>query len=125
MVLFPNHRNSIAAKRSPVLVTEEYDGIVVTSRFIPLFCKVPAAYVFHILNLDLIKDKLLTMVTGGSSTELKWREMGSIAVPTPPGDDYDTFLADVLEMESRAKTYENRLHEVRTAMLDKFADLFA
>ena len=45
MVLLPNHRNSIAAKRSPVLIGQEHDGIVVTSRFIPFFCKVPSRYV--------------------------------------------------------------------------------
>jgi len=69
MVLVPNHRNSIASGRAPVLITEEHDGIVITSRFIPLFCKVPSNYVYHILNLEIVKGKLLTTVTGSSSTE--------------------------------------------------------
>jgi type I restriction-modification system DNA methylase subunit len=125
MVLLPNHRNSIAAKRAPVLVPEEYDGIVVTSRFIPLFCKVPPSYVFHLLNLDVIKEKLLTMVTGSSSTEIKWDIIKELPVPVPPGRDFDTFLADVTEIESKIQAHEQKLLSLTDTLSRKFADLFA
>jgi hypothetical protein len=124
MILFPNHRNSIAAKRAPVLVGEDYDGIVVTSRFIPLFCKVPPAYVYHILNLDFIKEKLLTMVSGGSSTEIKWDTIKDIPIPMPPGGDFDSFIADVLEMESKLSQLNTRIHEIQTLLSRKFNNLF-
>jgi len=124
MVLLPNHRNSIASGRAPVLITEEYDGIVVTSRFIPLFCKVPAAYVYHLLNLDLMKEKLLTTVTGSSSTEIKWEIISKLPVPVPENEDYDTFLADVMELESKIQKYSTLLQERRKELAERFSGLF-
>ncbi|XUW99989.1 MAG: N-6 DNA methylase [Dehalogenimonas sp.] len=124
MVLLPNHRNSIASGRSPVLITEEHDGIVVTSRFIPLFCKVPPAYVFNLLNLELMKQKMLKTVTGSSSTEVKWNVIKEIAVPTPANQDYDTFLADIMEFESKISKYSKLLEESRKELKQKFTNLF-
>jgi type I restriction enzyme M protein len=124
MVLLPNHRNSIAAKRAPVLITEEYDGIVVTSRFIPFYCRVPSSYVFHILNLDVTKEKMLTMVTGSSSTEIKWEVIKELPVPMPPNNDFDTFLADVIELESKIEQHEKLLKEKTEALNVKFTNLF-
>jgi type I restriction enzyme M protein len=124
MVLLPNHRNSIASGRSPVLISEEHDGIVVTSRFIPLFCKVPSAYVYHMLNLDIMKKKLLTTVTGSSSTEIKWAIVAELPIPVPPGADYDTFLADVIELESKISKHLALLEERREELQSKFWTLF-
>jgi restriction endonuclease S subunit len=124
MVLMPNHRNSIASGRSPVLITEEYDGIVVTSRFIPLFCKVPPAYVFNLLNLDIMKQKMLKTVTGSSSTEVKWNVIKDIVVPTPDKQDYDTFLADVMELESKITKYCKLMEDSRKELNQKFTNLF-
>ena len=124
MVLIPNHRNSIAAKRSPVLITDEHDGIVVTSRFIPFFCKVPASYVYHILNLDVTKEKMLTMVTGSSSTEIKWDVIKEIPVPMPPNNDFDTFLADVIEIESKIELHQKLLEDKKESLRNKFEELF-
>lgn len=124
MVLFPNHRNSIAAGRAPVLVTEEYDGIVATSRFIPFFCKVPSPFVFNILNLDIFKQKLLTMVTGSSSTEIKWEVIKNLPIPAPPDLDFDTFTADVIEVESKIHRYRSLLDEHERQLRSKFTSLF-
>ena len=124
MVLMPNHRNSIAAKRAPVLITDEYDGIVVTSRVIPFFCKVPSSYVYHVLNLDFFKEKMLTMVTGSSSTEIKWEVIKEIPVPLPPNNDFDTFLADVIEIESKIESHQKLLEDKKKALNSKFEDLF-
>ena len=125
MVLMPNHRNSIAAKRAPVLITDDYDGIVVTSRFIPFFCKVPSSYVYHILNLDVTKEKMLTMVTGSSSTEIKWDVIKEIPVPMPPNNDFDTFLADVIEIESKIESHQKLLEDKKEALKNKFEELFS
>lgn len=124
MILLPNHRNSIAARRSPVLVDEDHDGIVVTSRFIPLFCKVPAHYVYYLLKLPQLQDKLLTTVTGGSSTEIKWDVIKKISVPIPKDGDYDSFVADVLELESRIENARNQAAVNETKMLELFNNLF-
>ena len=123
MVLFPNHRNSIAANRSPVLVPEEYDGAVVTSRFIPFFCKVPSPFVFNFLNLPLFKKKLLTMVTGSSSTEIKWSAIKNLPIPLPPNMDFDTFCADVIEIESNIHRYRTLLDESENQLLNTFTTL--
>lgn len=124
MVLLPNHRNSIAGHRSPVLITEDYDGIVATSRFIPLFCKVPSAFVLHLLRLKAVQEKLLTTVTGSSSTEIKWDVISKIPVPAPPNGDYDTFLADIIEIESKIEKYSSLLDDLSIKLQSKFTDLF-
>jgi len=101
MLLIPNHRNSIKSGRSVVLVPPEYDGLVVTSRFIAVRSKVPAPYLFEILNLDFVKAKMLTLVTGSSSTEIKYESLAEISIPLPEGDDFDLFL-ERIEEERRA-----------------------
>ena len=124
MVLLPNHRNSIAAKRSPVLIDENHDGIVATSRFIPLFCKVPPAFVYYLLRLDVVQAKLLTTVTGGSSTEIKWDIIKKIHVPVPDGGDYDSFLAEVMELESKIDAARKQLKKDQDHLVGKFKSLF-
>jgi len=124
MVLLPNHRNSIAAHRSPVLVDEESDGIVATSRFIPLFCKVPSTFVYHLLRLRVVQEKLLTTVTGGSSTEIKWDVIKKIPVPVPENKDYDTFLADILELESKIDKHKELVVDFEQRLTEKFTKLF-
>ncbi len=110
---------------SPVLVTEEYDGIVVTSRFIPFFCKVPSPFVFNVLNLELFKKKLLTMVTGSSSTEIKWDVIKDLPIPAPPGMDFDSFTADVIEVESKIQRYRQLLDEHERQLTTKFTSFFS
>lgn len=124
MVLFPNHRNSIAANRAPVLVQQEHDGIVATSRFIPFRCKVASQYVFHVLNSGTIKEKLLKTVTGGSSTEIKWDSIKDIPVPLPSSDEIDTFLADVIEIQSRIENVDRTARTLKAQLSEKFEVLF-
>ncbi|NTV51287.1 MAG: N-6 DNA methylase [Desulfobulbaceae bacterium] len=124
MVLLPNHRNSIAAHRSPVLIDEENDGIVVTSRFIPLFCKVPSAFVYHLLRLRVVQEKLLTTVTGGSSTEIKWETIKKIPVPVPENKDYDTFLANIIELESKIQKHKEQVSSLEDKLTEYFTLLF-
>ena len=92
MLLLPNHRNSIKAGRSVVLVPREWDGVVVTSRFIVTRSKIPAVYVYHILNLDIVKEKMLRLVSGSSSSEIKFDQLAEIRVPIPESGDFDLFL---------------------------------
>ena len=95
MLLLPNHRNSIKAGRSVVLVPPEHDGVVVTSRFIPTRSKVPAVYLYYILNLDIVKERMLRLVSGSSSTEIKFNQLQEIRVPLPTSGDFDLFLEDL------------------------------
>jgi type I restriction enzyme M protein len=124
MVLLPNHRNSIAAHRSPVLIDEEHEGIIVTSRFIPLFCKVPPAFVFYLLKMKIVQEKMLTTVTGGSSTEIKWNIIKKIPVPVPTDKDYDSFLADVLALESKIERHQDQVTLLGKQLSDCFTKLF-
>lgn len=124
MVLFPNHRNSIAAKRAPVLVPQEHDGIVATSRFIPFRCKVAPPYAYHILNSDIVKEKLLKTVTGGSSTEIKWDIIKDIPVPLPSSDEIDTFLADIIDIQSKMENADRQVRSLRSELNGKFEALF-
>ena len=95
MLLIPNHRNSIRSGRSVVLVPPEYDGIVATSRFIATRSKIPAIYLFHILNLAVVKEKMLRMVSGSSSTEIKFDQLKEILIPLPKAGGFDLFLENI------------------------------
>lgn len=125
MVLFPNARNSIKAGRAPVLITDEYDGIVVTSRFIPLRRKVPSSFVHHLLNLDVVKEELLTKVSGSSSGELKWEKMKELPIPEPQDGDYDKFMTDIGNIEAQIESQELLLQEKKAEINQKFEGLFS
>ena len=124
MVLQPNHRNSIAAMRAPVLVDDAHDGIVVTSRFIPLFCKVPPAYVWHVLNQPAVKKRLLATVTGGSSTEIRWESIRDMPVPGPPDGDYAAFMADILATQAQMEQLDEQLRACQRSLATRFDALF-
>ena len=95
MLLIPNHRNSIKAKRSVALVPAEWDGAVVTSRFIVARTAVPAIYLYHVLNMDIVKERMLTLVSGSSSTEIKFDQLSEIVVPLPEDGDFDLWLEQI------------------------------
>ncbi len=118
MLLIPNHRNSIKAGRSVTLVPAEYDGVVVTSRFIAARATVPAVYLYHILNLDIVKQRILTLVSGSSSTEVKFAQLAEILVPLPEDDDFDLWLEQVNILTAE-------IDESRTAMESKERELQA
>ena len=95
MLLIPNHRNSIKAKRSVTLVPAEWDGAVATSRFIVARTTVPAIYLYHVLNMDIVKERMLTLVSGSSSTEIKFDQLSEIVVPLPEDGDFDLWLEQI------------------------------
>ena len=95
MLLIPNHRNSIKSGRSVTLVTAENDGVVVTSRFLVARSTVPAVYLYHILNMKIVQERMLTLVSGSSSTEIKFDQLAEIQVPLPKDDDFDLWLEKV------------------------------
>lgn len=68
MLLIPNHRHSTKAGRSITLVPAEYNGVVVTSRFLVARTQIRGIYRYHIRNLDIVKQRLLTLVSSSSST---------------------------------------------------------
>ena len=120
MLMIPNHRNSIRAGRSVTLVPAEWDGTVVTSRFIVARTTVPAIYLYHILNLEIVKQKMLTLVTGSSSTEIKFNELSEIKVPLPIDGDFDLWLEQIRDLnqeieESRTRM-EGKEQELRALM---------
>lgn len=92
MLLIPNHRNSIKSGRSVVLVPPEHDGTVVTSRFIVARANIPALYLYQVLNLPFVKEKMLRLVSGSSSTEIKFDQLKEIMVPLPEEGDFDLFV---------------------------------
>ena len=119
MILIPNHRNSIKAGRSVTLVPAEYDGVVVTSRFLVARTTIPAIYLYHILNLDIVKQRILTLVSGSSSTEIKFDQLSEILVPLPEDDDYDLWMekinlltAEIDETRSILQSKEQELDSV-------------
>ena len=122
MLLIPNHRNSIKAGRSVTLVPAEYDGAVVTSRFIAARATVPAVYLYHILNLDIVQQRILTLVSGSSSTEVKFGQLAEILVPLPEDDDFDLWLEQVniltAEIDESRAAMESKERELQ-ALLDE------
>ena len=120
MLLIPNHRNSIKAGRSVVLVPRNYDGVIVTSRFIAVRCKVPAIYLYHVLNLDMVKEKMLRLVSGSSSTEVKFEQLKEIQVPLPKSGDFDLFL----ETLNAKRTDVERLREALSQQQEELIGIF-
>lgn len=116
MLLIPNHRNSIKAGRSVVLVPPEYDGCVATSRFIVVRTTIPATYLYHILNLDFVKAKMLTLVSGSSSTEVKFDQLSDILVPLPQEEDFDLFL-------DRLQGLRDEIDQARAVLFEKQSSL--
>lgn len=114
MLLIPNHRNSVRSGRSVVLVPAEFDGVVVTSRFIVARTKVPALYLKHVLNLPFVREKMLRLVSGSSSTELKLDQLRDIMVPLPEEGDFDLFIERLEELTTE-------IDQARAQLLEKVA----
>lgn len=124
MLLIPNHRNSIKAGRSVVLVSREYDGLVVTRRFIAVRSKMPAVYLYHILNLDIVKEEMLRMVSGSSSTEIKFAQFEEILVPLPASGDFDLFLENVDARREKVSRLKTDLKEKELELENLFGSLY-
>jgi len=124
-LLIPNHRNSIKARRSVVLVQPDFDGAVCTSRFIAVRPKIPALYLYHILNLDFIKEAMLTLVSGSSSTEVKFDQLKDLYIPIPPQEDFDLFIDDTIGLQEDISDLERHLKEKREALENRFLHLYA
>ena len=125
MLLVPNHRNSIKAGRSVVLVPRRWDGGVVTSRFIAVRSKIPAVYLYYVLNLDIVKEKMLRLVSGSSSTEIKFDQLSEIRVPLPKTGDFDLFLETLHEQRSEVDRLRRRLNEREEELEGIFRSLYA
>ena len=118
MLLIPNHRNSIKSGRSVALVPAEYDGMVVTSRFIVARTTVPAIYLYHILNMNIVQERMLTLVSGSSSTEIKFDQLAEILVPLPDDDDFDLWLEKVNNLSTE-------IEDARSIMEAKARELYS
>lgn len=125
MLLIPNHRNSIKAKRSVVLVTSEYDGLIVTSRFIAVRTLVPAEYLYQVLNLDFVKEKMLTLVSGSSSTEVKFDQLAEILVPMPSEGDFELFLERLRDMREEVAAARENLAAKLGVLDSRIRELYA
>ncbi|UEC42256.1 MAG: Site-specific DNA-methyltransferase (adenine-specific) [Methanothrix sp.] len=123
-LLIPNHRNSIKAKRSVVLVPAEYDGAVCTSRFIVVRPKVPSIYLYYILNLDFVKEAMLKLVSGSSSTEVKFEQLRDLYIPIPPGEDFDLFIDDITVLSEEIHNMEMQLNLKRSDLQNRFETLY-
>jgi hypothetical protein len=125
MLLIPNHRNSIKAGRSVVLVPAEYDGAVVTSRFIAVRSTIPAIYLYQILNLDFVKEKMLRLVSGSSSTEVKFDQLHEISVPMPEGEDFELFIERMRDQHDAIERVRADLAQKIDALNGMISDLYA
>ena len=124
ILLIPNHRNSIKAGRSVVLVPAEADGWVATSRFISVICRVPALYLYYILNLPFVKEAMLRLVSGSSSSEVKFDQLSEIMVPMPPGGDFDALIDDIVRAQEEIAELESQLAESRGRMRESLSQLY-
>lgn len=123
-ILIPNHRNSINAKRSIVIVPPEYDGAVCTSRFIVVRSKVPPLYLYYILNLNFIKESMLRLVSGSSSSEVKYDQLKDIYIPIPPGEDYDLFIDSMSNLHEEITDLEYQLNDKKSKLEKQFIQLY-
>ena len=81
---------------------------------------VPALYLYHILNLDIVQQRILTLVTGSSSTEVKFDQLSEILVPLPEDDDFDLWLEQVstltAEIDESRSNMESKERELESLL---------
>lgn len=111
-ILLPNHRNSLRAKRSPVLVPEQYDGYVTTSRFFALLPKVDPLYLLYALRTDFVRDQLIRQASG-SFPELRPRDLNQILIPVPEDRDIDRVAEHLASLDSEITALHRQLMSKR------------
>jgi len=75
-----------------------------------------ALYLYYILNsFDFVKEAMLRLVSGSSSTEVKFDQLAEIYVPPAPGEDYDLFVDDVITGDPKRCTRKAGLRKEKTA----------
>ena len=88
-----------------------------TSRFIVARSIVPAVYLYHILNLDIVHQRIHTLVFDSSSTEVKFDQLVEILVRLPEDDDFDLWLERVntltVEIDESRSTLESKEQELQ------------
>jgi hypothetical protein len=102
-VLLPNHRDSLSSKagdgtgRSAVLVSEAFDGVATTDRFIILESLVEENLLIALLNSPNVRSQLIMLARGSASLDIRDSVLESVLIP-----DLTRLPEDAVEELSRA-----------------------
>jgi hypothetical protein len=86
-VLLPNHRDSLSSKagdgmgRSAVLVSEAFDGVATTDRFIILESLVEENLLIAVLNSSNGRRQLVMLARGSASLDIRDSVLESVMIP--------------------------------------------
>jgi hypothetical protein len=71
-----------------------------------------------------LKAAMLRLVSGGSSTEVKFDQLKEILVPLPEDDDFDLIVDEIEALHAEVTEIEARLNEKRTDLRGKYIALY-
>ena len=86
--------------------------------------KVPAIYLYHVLNLDIVKERMLTLVSGSSSTEIKFAQLAEVLVPLPEDDDFDLWLEKIGSLTAKIEQRRIALRQAQGELEAVFQKLY-
>ena len=81
-------------------------------------------YLYHILNLGIVKEKMLRLVSGSSSTEIKFAQLEEIRVPLPESGDFDLFLEDLQDRRNKVAMLRSSLEKEQENLARVFKSLY-
>ncbi len=86
-VLLPNHKDSLTSKagsgsgRSAVLVSDAFDGVATTDRFIILESLVEPNILIGILNSEVVRRQLVMLARGSASLDIRASVLNDVMIP--------------------------------------------
>ena len=67
---------------------------------------------------------MLRLVSGSSSTEVKFDQLEDLYILIPPGEDFDLFIDDIVRLREEIADIDQQLSEKRTKLKSRFLQLY-
>lgn len=67
---------------------------------------------------------MLRLVSGSSSTEVKFDQLEDLYIPIPPGEDFDLFIDDIVRLREEIADIDQQLSEKHTKLKSRFLQLY-
>ena len=67
---------------------------------------------------------MLKLVSGSSSTEVKFEQLRDLYIPIPPGEDFDLFIDDITVLREEICDMERIINTKRSDLQDRFEKLY-
>lgn len=67
---------------------------------------------------------MLRLVSGSSSSEVKYDQLKDIYIPIPPGEDYDLFIDSMSNLHEEITDLEYQLNDKKSKLEKQFIQLY-